>query len=365
MNVLIIGYNAKYAKLFSLFSDNVYVLVQKVFSKSEKDNIPRISEELDYCYLIESDLVYGSSSYNKMRSKEVAQILKDRSIDVVMTNRKDDMVQARKAIRVGKSHAKLLSTFHNSLAWQNPIKVVLLAMLIRACCDGCICLSSFVHKWLTRCHMKSEKLLYLPNTIEYEGFERKQTYELDADQTIRLCYTAVLRPLKNQEFIIEVVNQLKDKYSLRVDLYGDLADEEYVKGLRRKIEEYGLGSSIALNGRVDNKVIEKILSLSDIYFSSTKIEMSPYNILEAKAAGLPILASGVPGQSDLIESGKDGLLYEPDNVEDAANKLELLINDKALRQRLGNSGYEMVSDKKSYKVASKELESFVVSMCKQ
>ena len=114
-----------------------------------------------------------------------------------------------------------------------------------------------------------------------------------------------------------------------------------------------------MDGRIDNSELRKLLPLNDIYLSSTTIEMSPYNILEAKASGLPVVASNVVGQRDLIEDGIDGVLYDINDVNDLKIKLEMIIDNLEMRKRLGTTARERVSTSKSYFEAAKKLEHFI------
>ena len=76
MNVLIIGNNPKHAKVFSIFSENVYLLIQK--------NEYRVSNEVNEYNLIYSDLIQGSVLYSGRRIKEIQNIVESNNIDIVI-----------------------------------------------------------------------------------------------------------------------------------------------------------------------------------------------------------------------------------------------------------------------------------------
>lgn len=61
-------------------------------------------------------------------------------------------------------------------------------------------------------------------------------------------------------------------------------------------------------------------------------------LLEAMAAGKPRIGSDIDGIPNVINHGVDGLLFEPENIEDLANKLDLLMSNSALRKKLGRAG---------------------------
>ena len=355
MNVLIIGNNPKHAKVFSIFSENVYLLIQK--------NEYRVSNEVNEYNLIYSDLIQGSVLYSGRRIKEIQNIVKSNNIDIIFSNRKDDMILSKRATKKMNNAPLLLVTFHNSLAWMSSIKVALLSYLIEKNCDGCVCLSSFMYQKLISNGINEDKLLFLPNTIDYKQFKKKDNYSIQHGK-VKICYTAVIRPLKNQEFIIDVIYALHKRYQFEVHFYGDILDEQYYKKLINKIRELQIEELIYFDGRVDHESLKKILPHNDIYFSSTTIEMSPYNILEAQACALPILASNVYGQQDLIEDNMDGILYEESNIIDATEKIVKMIEDDKLRFELGLKAFESVSNLKSPKVAAIKMEQFVEQLRK-
>ena len=130
---------------------------------------------------------------------------------------------------------------------------------------------------------------------------------------------------------------------------------EYVNSIRKEIFNAGLEGKINLKGRIENSELRSILKDYDAYMCPTFMEMSPVNILEAQAAGLPVLASNVGGISDLIKHNENGLLFECDNIKDASEKIKMLINDKQLREKLGKAGREHVSKVYTSKEASIKL----------
>lgn len=354
MNVLIIGNNPKHAKIFSVFSNNVYIMLQKDVS-----GINRLSKELNDYEIIFSELEYGTCSYRINRAKEIRNIIRKYDVDLIFSNRRDDMIHAKISTLGMKTKPLLLVTFHNSTAWVNNLKVKIMAKLLNVCTDGCVCLASFMYNNLVKYGMSKHKLIFLPNTIQYENFIVKTDYQIKEKDKVKICYTAVISPLKNQKIIIEAINVLKEKYNFEVHLFGDFVDECYYEELKTLINNYQLVDIIYLDGRLENNVVREILPRNDIYISSTTIEMSPYNILEAKASGLPILASNVLGQKDLIENNVDGILYELDDINDLIEKLDLLITRPELRKKLGEKARFSVAEEKSYKIAAQKLNEFV------
>lgn len=94
-------------------------------------------------------------------------------------------------------------------------------------------------------------------------------------------------------------------------------------------------------GHVGADVLPRIFATADI-FCAPAIGGESFGIvlLEAMASGVPVLASAIPGFSQVVESGRDGLLVPPKQPKVWAQALESLLNDPGLRESMGRAGVE-------------------------
>tara|TARA_R110000787_G_scaffold20281_37_gene60512 strand:- start:10649 stop:11800 length:1152 start_codon:yes stop_codon:yes gene_type:complete len=81
--------------------------------------------------------------------------------------------------------------------------------------------------------------------------------------------------------------------------------------------------------------VAQLLANAQVFVLCTLWEGLPRSIIEAMRAGLPVMATDVAGIPELVEVGATGLLCRSQNVEDAANKLSLLIESSQLRAEMG------------------------------
>ncbi|MDB2276555.1 glycosyltransferase family 4 protein, partial [Halorubrum ezzemoulense] len=79
-------------------------------------------------------------------------------------------------------------------------------------------------------------------------------------------------------------------------------------------------------------------------------------VLEAMAAGLPVVGSNVGGIGRNVDEGESGYLYDPDDIDGFVSGIERLRTDPELRQQLGNHGREIVSELFTQEVLIKEFE---------
>src|SRR6266516_1328539 len=107
----------------------------------------------------------------------------------------------------------------------------------------------------------------------------------------------------------------------------DIATAVEMQGLEAKVE--------LLGARGD---VRELLASSDIFVLSSRSEGHPVSLLEAMAAGLPVVATDVGGVAESVVHGQTGLLVPAGNVTALAAALERLVEDEQLRRRLGTAG---------------------------
>ncbi len=88
--------------------------------------------------------------------------------------------------------------------------------------------------------------------------------------------------------------------------------------------------------------VRGVLSAADIFVMPSRWEGFGLAAAEAMAAGLPVVATSVPGLKDLVVDGRTGLLIEKDDATALAGCIEQLCQDAGLRRRLGEAGRRRV-----------------------
>jgi glycosyltransferase involved in cell wall biosynthesis len=109
---------------------------------------------------------------------------------------------------------------------------------------------------------------------------------------------------------------------------GDLREE-----LAARTAQLGLSEQIEFRGDIND--VPTLLRDADIYVQPSFQEGMPNSVLEAMAAGLPIVATHVSGNVDLVTDGDNGLLVPPGDAAALAAAIGRLLEDPALAQRMG------------------------------
>lgn len=165
---------------------------------------------------------------------------------------------------------------------------------------------------------------------------------------------ARLTEQKGVKYLIEaaeiVLNQYPNvKFLIAGD--GELKDE-----LIWKISQSGLSDQIKLIGKHPN--IYKFLSEIDLFVLPSLWEGLPTVILEAMLAGVPIIATNIPGTDELIKDGKNGWLVPPKNSVELAKKIILAINSPTTLKKFVEEGNRIVNLFSMEKIADEYLALF-------
>lgn len=170
------------------------------------------------------------------------------------------------------------------------------------------------------------------------------TYGLpDLDHRLKLVFLGRLTPDKGWNFTIDAFSKLvqlnlEHRDNLAIVIAGDGPMRDRIAD---QFEELGLRT--ALLGRIVPDAVPVLLLNSDIHITTSTKETKGLTILEAFAAGIPVIAPQSGGIIDSIQSGKTGLLFEPNNPQDFIHKLTSLINHPDLRQEMGIAARAFVS----------------------
>lgn len=161
---------------------------------------------------------------------------------------------------------------------------------------------------------------------EADGAALRRTLGLQPEDLL-IVYAAEFSGRKSQSVLIRALAELPERVKLALPGQGALAKE-----CRALAERLGVSSRVFFPGQEPD--MPRWYAAADIAASASRSEGLPFNIMEAMYAGLPVAASAVKGHTDLLDGGC-GLLYPYGDVSACAARLRELVEDPALRQRLG------------------------------
>jgi glycosyltransferase involved in cell wall biosynthesis len=171
----------------------------------------------------------------------------------------------------------------------------------------------------------------VPNGVEparYPGGPSKASHE----GPLRLLFVGRLSPQKNIPRLIQALALIRTK--VEVVIVGDGVERPKIERLAR---ELGL-CDLRLVGEQHGHVLVEWYRWADAFVLPSNEEGMPLVLLEAMAAGLPIIATDVPGTRELAEGG--AMLLSAPEPAALAQAIERIATDSQLRGTLGRAGYD-------------------------
>lgn len=153
------------------------------------------------------------------------------------------------------------------------------------------------------------------------------------DPLVKIVFLGRLYPDKGWDFTLEAfqtVSQQIDLTKVAIIVAGDGPMREEIANKLATLAPH-----VYLLGRVSPENVPSLLMNCDLHVTTSEKETRGLTILEAFAAGIPVIAPCSGGVVENIDDGNNGFLYAPGDRDNFTNKLKLLVEDSALRQKMG------------------------------
>lgn len=143
--------------------------------------------------------------------------------------------------------------------------------------------------------------------------------------------------IKGFDILVKSIQSLMDSNRLKNDIIvlviGISENSEDSNSLRQLIAEAGLNRKIMSLGIRND--INDILNISDIYLQPSRTEGLSLSIMEALNYSLPVIGTRVGGIPEIVHEGENGYLFEKENVEELSDRIEILVNNREVREMMG------------------------------
>ena len=182
----------------------------------------------------------------------------------------------------------------------------------------------------------------------------KDNYKLpNLNNKVKLIFLGRLTPDKGWNFTLSSLAKLPPSTlgKIAVIIAGDGTLKEEIKQTLKP-----LINDTYLLGRISPQSIPALLINSDVFVTNSEKETRGLTVIEAAAAGISAIAPRAGGVIDTIHNGETGFLYQPQNQADFLAKLELLINDKPLRDSMSIKAKEVAQQWNWQKTTSNLIE---------
>ncbi|MFH0894555.1 MAG: glycosyltransferase [Bacteroidota bacterium] len=165
--------------------------------------------------------------------------------------------------------------------------------------------------------------------IIYNGIKIKGIKQREANfnrDTFQLVMVGRLdHQVKGQDLLIEAAHLLvikKGLTNIKFSLVGEGPSRPFLQEL---ISSLNLGKNVFLLGNKDREWIYENLRTYDLFVQPSRLEGFGLTVVEAMAAKVPVIASNIEGPAEILENGKQGIMFENNNAEDLSTQIEYAI----------------------------------------
>jgi glycosyltransferase involved in cell wall biosynthesis len=237
----------------------------------------------------------------------------------------------------------VVATCHNWVGGTAPLGVYnFLDRMVLKKVSAVAAVSSRIAQNLVACGVASNRVRVIANGVDADAMNCSPpasilSANLQGEKVIGMVARLDLQ--KGFEYLLRALSELGDWLrTVRVIVVGDGPDRAAIQGM---VQASGLQSRVLFAGQRSD--MPAVYSLMDIFVLPSLDEGLPMTVLEAMAAGKPVIATRVGAIPTVVRDGETGLLVEPRDALGLRSAIARLLADADLCQRLGNQARDWVS----------------------
>jgi glycosyltransferase involved in cell wall biosynthesis len=204
--------------------------------------------------------------------------------------------------------------------------------------DHIIVLCNWCRELLLRNRIQTEKISIICHGIDSNFFNNSPNDEglTKKDNPIKFIYIGRLDPVKGVDIVIRALRLIPEE-NLEFHIYGIAQNADALKYLKQLKRLAANDSRVIFMTVISNEqIIPTLRRYHFLVVPSRWLETGPLVILEAFAAGIPVLGSALGGISELVEDGVNGLLARHDSVKAWSKQIQKICKDKSCLKKLSS-----------------------------
>jgi phosphatidyl-myo-inositol alpha-mannosyltransferase len=219
--------------------------------------------------------------------------------------------------------------------------------------DGHIAVSTAAYQFASRYFAADYRII--PNGVDLDRFDgRAQPIAEYMDGKQNILFVGRFEKRKGARYLLRAIPLLRERYPNTRFLFVGEGRLRYQ--FQRYVVRYGL-RDVIFTGYVSDADLPRYFASADLFCAPAITgESMGIVLLEAMAAGKPIVASNIPGYATVVNSGTDGLLVPPHDSYELANAIGYLLDNEPLRRYFVETGLRKIHDYAWPYVASKILD---------
>ena len=179
------------------------------------------------------------------------------------------------------------------------------------------------------------KLKIIHNGVD-QGLLDMHRHAKSTDHPLKLITVGSLIPRKSINTIITAV---ADCDNCTLTIVGDGSEQKQLKAQAR---EMGVEERVIFKGALVQQAVFSELAKANVFILASKSEGRPNVVIEAMAAGLPVIVSKIDAVTDFVKPEKTGLLFDVGDPHQLSQGIRQLMNNPGLRVTLGKAGRQYI-----------------------
>jgi glycosyltransferase involved in cell wall biosynthesis len=259
----------------------------------------------------------------------LAHLFRELSVDVVHTHNTKPMLYAAPAARLARVRRVVHTRHGPRLGLPKTARAAFVYRTVSRCLDRFVCVSSHVARMTAQEGVARKRITTVLNGIDVRQF----SYAGPVDDGPALAVGRI-SPEKDLGTMLEAVALVVKEYPrFRLEVAGDGA---CLPALRDRCSKLGLDGTVRFLGEV--KDVAPLLARASLFVQSSLTEGISLTILEAMARGLPVVATRVGGNSEVVADGVTGYLIRSSSPSEVALAMIRLLRSPEERRRMGAAG---------------------------
>ena len=276
---------------------------------------------------------------------KLAKVIKEEDIDLVHTNNSITLVGALAGWVAKTPHVwHIREAFGSKRQYQPILGDALTYWLMKNLSDVIICNSAYTAEPFLNQQIKH---IIIQNGIDLSDFQDqdirgesiRSQYAIKQYEIVIGMVGNLSTELKRHNIFLDMAQALlKDHQHLKFIIFGgssNLDQTDYTRSLAEQVNSSGLSDKVIWAEFIEDT--SAMMNSIDILVHPALTEGSGRVIMEAMAAGKPVVAMKSGGVQELIRDGENGFLIQPGNDQDLAVKVKLLLEDENLRQNIAGN----------------------------
>lgn len=286
---------------------------------------------------LETVEIKRKSSFSFGASRKIAKIIDENKIDIVHIHWTKDIPIVVFAKLLSKQKPKIIQTRHMTMT---RFKSDFYHKFLYKNIDTIICVTKALEGQINR--FIPQNIKPLVKTI-YLGASNPEIYteeelkiykdDLCVKDSFMIGFVGRINEFKGQYLLIEAMKKLKLKeLNIKAYFVGSAMNEDYLSYLKQKVKDYSLEENVNFLGFT--KELDKFMQACDCLVAASKNETFGLVVIEAMKNQTVVITSKSGGFLEIIDDNINGLLFENENADDLALKIEELYNHRDLKDSL-------------------------------